>query len=318
MTPPYSVLYMVMTSPYSVLYNVMTPPSSVFTNGYGGLTSGSGKKGKTRRLNLERLGHLGAENSSSVKMHDDIGHRHLWTCHLVIGRCIGSHKVHCTPRLYWVGLANLASEPKETHSGEEYKLFWPERSEFVRMAARFGTTIIPFGAVGEDDFGQVFFDYDDQMKIPHFKNEIENGKQEAVQLRRTKGVLVKRLTSMERLQTKTTPSTNSTETSRPFLLLVWKANCNRRLMQSSFHGKGRKQELKDREKTHELYLEVKSKVERCIAYLKEKRENDPYKNLLPRLIYQATLVLTTFSLTTGLSRANIFSPSIYIYLGTFH
>ncbi|THF97329.1 hypothetical protein TEA_013084 [Camellia sinensis var. sinensis] len=39
--------------------------------------------------------------------------------------------------------------------GEEYKLFWPERSEFVRMAARFGTTIIPFGAVGEDDFGQV-------------------------------------------------------------------------------------------------------------------------------------------------------------------
>ncbi|KAL7257181.1 hypothetical protein ACSBR1_010998 [Camellia fascicularis] len=40
---------------------------------------------------------------------------------------------------------------------------------------------------------------------------------------------------------------------------------------------GRKQELKDREKTHELYLEVKSKVERCIAYLKEKRENDPYR-----------------------------------------
>lgn len=39
--------------------------------------------------------------------------------------------------------------------GEEYKLFWPERSEFVRMAAQFGTKIIPFGAVGEDDFAQV-------------------------------------------------------------------------------------------------------------------------------------------------------------------
>ncbi|KAF5947955.1 hypothetical protein HYC85_013912 [Camellia sinensis] len=34
MTPPYSVLYMVMTPPYSVLYNVMTPPSSVFTNAF--------------------------------------------------------------------------------------------------------------------------------------------------------------------------------------------------------------------------------------------------------------------------------------------
>ena len=35
--------------------------------------------------------------------------------------------------------------------GEEYRLFWPEQSEFVRMASRFGATIIPFGLVGEDD-----------------------------------------------------------------------------------------------------------------------------------------------------------------------
>lgn len=39
--------------------------------------------------------------------------------------------------------------------GEEYQLFWPERSEFVRMAARFGAKIIPFGVVGEDDICEV-------------------------------------------------------------------------------------------------------------------------------------------------------------------
>ena len=39
--------------------------------------------------------------------------------------------------------------------GEEYKLQWPEQSEFVRMAARFGAKIIPFGAVGEDDISEV-------------------------------------------------------------------------------------------------------------------------------------------------------------------
>lgn len=39
--------------------------------------------------------------------------------------------------------------------GEQYKLFWPEQSEFVRVAARFGAKIIPFGVVGEDDFGEV-------------------------------------------------------------------------------------------------------------------------------------------------------------------
>ena len=41
--------------------------------------------------------------------------------------------------------------------GEEYKLFWPEQSEFIRMAARFGAKIIPFGAVGEDDIFQVIY-----------------------------------------------------------------------------------------------------------------------------------------------------------------
>lgn len=34
---------------------------------------------------------------------------------------------------------------------EKYKLIWPEKSEFVRMAARFGATIIPFAAVGAED-----------------------------------------------------------------------------------------------------------------------------------------------------------------------
>jgi hypothetical protein len=45
----------------------------------------------------------------------------------------------------------------DNYQGEEYKLFWPEQSEFVRMAARFGAKIIPFGGVGEDDLGQVSF-----------------------------------------------------------------------------------------------------------------------------------------------------------------
>jgi hypothetical protein len=34
-------------------------------------------------------------------------------------------------------------------------LFWPQQSEFVRMASRFGATIIPFGVVGEDDLCNV-------------------------------------------------------------------------------------------------------------------------------------------------------------------
>ena len=39
---------------------------------------------------------------------------------------------------------------------EQYKLIiWPEQSELVRLAARFGAKTVLFGAVGEDDFGEV-------------------------------------------------------------------------------------------------------------------------------------------------------------------
>ncbi|XP_031265805.1 acyltransferase-like protein At3g26840, chloroplastic isoform X2 [Pistacia vera] len=154
--------------------------------------------------------------------------------------------------------------------GEEYKLFWPEQSEFVRMAARFGAKIVPFGAVGEDDIGQVVFDYDDLMKIPYFRNEINELTSEAVHLR-----------------TDASGEVANQDVHLPGILPKVPGRFY------YYFGKpietaGRKQELRDRKKCHELYLEVKSEVEKCISYLKEKRESDPYRNLLPRLIYQAT------------------------------
>ncbi|XP_019057145.1 PREDICTED: acyltransferase-like protein At3g26840, chloroplastic isoform X2 [Tarenaya hassleriana] len=41
--------------------------------------------------------------------------------------------------------------------GEEYKLFWPEDQEFVRIASRFGAKIVPFGVVGEDDIFEAIY-----------------------------------------------------------------------------------------------------------------------------------------------------------------
>lgn len=50
---------------------------------------------------------------------------------------------------------------------------------------------------------------------------------------------------------------------------------------------GREKGLRDKEEAQRLYLRVKSEVECCINYLKEKREKDPYRSILPRLLYQA-------------------------------
>ncbi|KAI6700877.1 hypothetical protein NL676_015201 [Syzygium grande] len=154
--------------------------------------------------------------------------------------------------------------------GEEYKLFWPEQSEFVRMAVKFGAKIVPFGTIGEDDFGEVFFDYDDQMKIPYFKNWIQQLTEDNGKVR----------------------SNAAGEVANQDVHLPW----IRPKVPGRFYfcfGKpietaGRKRELKDREKCHELYLQVKSEVESCMAYLREKRESDPYRSIFSRWMYRAT------------------------------
>ncbi|XVF57716.1 hypothetical protein PTKIN_Ptkin07bG0005000 [Pterospermum kingtungense] len=154
--------------------------------------------------------------------------------------------------------------------GEEYRLFWPEQSEFVRMASRFGAKIVPFGVVGEDDVGELVFDYNDQMRIPSTRDFIKELTEEVV-----------------RLRTDANGEVSNQDVHLPGVLPKLPGRFY------YYFGKpidteGRKQELRDRDKAHELYLHVKSEVERCMACLKEKREKDPYRNILPRLLYQAT------------------------------
>ncbi|KAL9241804.1 hypothetical protein vseg_015870 [Gypsophila vaccaria] len=152
--------------------------------------------------------------------------------------------------------------------GEEYQLFWPERSEFVRMAARFGAKIVPFGVVGEDDIGELVLDYEDQMKIPYLKDLIEKGSQ-TVQLRAdSEGEVANQIGYLPGVVPKL-PGRFYYYFGKPI------------------DTAGMKQELKDREKAHELYLQIKSEVEHCISFLKENREKDPYRNLASRALYHA-------------------------------
>ncbi len=49
---------------------------------------------------------------------------------------------------------------------ERYQLVWPRRSEFVRMAARHGATIVPFAAVGAEDSLELLADRRDLLGAP--------------------------------------------------------------------------------------------------------------------------------------------------------
>lgn len=52
--------------------------------------------------------------------------------------------------------------------------------------------------------------------------------------------------------------------------------------------KGRPELVKDKEEANRVYLEAKAEVEKNIAYLLKKREEDPYRNIVDRLNYGLT------------------------------
>jgi len=51
--------------------------------------------------------------------------------------------------------------------GEAYQLFWVEgRDEFVRMAAKHGAVVVPFGCVGPEDSLSLIADADELARLP--------------------------------------------------------------------------------------------------------------------------------------------------------
>lgn len=53
---------------------------------------------------------------------------------------------------------------------EKYQVFWPEKSEFVRMAARFGATIVPLASIGAEDSLSILLDSQDLSEMPVIGN----------------------------------------------------------------------------------------------------------------------------------------------------
>ncbi|KAK5837933.1 phytyl ester synthase 1, chloroplastic-like [Gossypium arboreum] len=155
------------------------------------------------------------------------------------------------------------------YKGEEYKLFWPEQPEFVRMAARFGATIVPFGTVGEDDIAELVLDYNDWMKIPVINERIKESIRDGIRIRdETDGEVGNQQLFIPGMLPKI-PGRFYYLFGKPIKL------------------KGREDLTKNREDANDLYLQVKSEVERCIDYLLKKREEDPYRSIIDRTIYGA-------------------------------
>nr|BBB44444.1 xanthophyll esterase [Calibrachoa hybrid cultivar] len=157
--------------------------------------------------------------------------------------------------------------------GEEYKVIWPERPEFIRMAARFGATIVPFGVVGEDDIAQLVLDCDDLQKIPILSDQIRRDNERAARM----GVTVRGgMTGEVANQTLYMPGLLPKIPGRFYYLFG-----------KPVHTQGRQDLLKDRAKARELYFQIRSEVQNSLNYLLNKREEDPYRSIIDRTTYRA-------------------------------
>lgn len=154
--------------------------------------------------------------------------------------------------------------------GEEYKLFWPDEPEFVRMAARFGATIVPFGGIGEDDIAKLVLDYDDLMKIPFLSDNIRRDNQRYASFNVRHGM---------------TGDVGNQPLHIPALLPKIPAGRLYYLFGKPIQT-GRDEVLEDRQKARELYLQIKSEVETNLSYLLKKRNEDPYRSIIDRIVYQ--------------------------------
>ncbi|XP_031395785.1 acyltransferase-like protein At1g54570, chloroplastic isoform X2 [Punica granatum] len=154
------------------------------------------------------------------------------------------------------------------YKGEEYKVIWPDQPEFVRMAARFGATIVPFGAIGEDDIVEYVLDYNDMMKIPFLNDYIRELTQKTIRVRDS--------------------GSGEVANDQLFLPGILPKVPGRMyyLFGKPIEIRGREEILMDKKNASELYFQIKSEVERSMAYLIKKREEDPYRNIFDRVTYR--------------------------------
>lgn len=153
---------------------------------------------------------------------------------------------------------------KSTKQGEDYRLFWPpasEGSDFARVAARFGATIVPVAAVGAEDGFEMLLDADELLALPVLGERVAEAAKRA-----PVGRPGERFVS---------PISIPKLPGRYYFLFG--APIDTRGVSPS-----------DKEACAALYTSVQAELESCVQYLLERRRSDPWEPLLPRAAVEAT------------------------------
>ena len=146
--------------------------------------------------------------------------------------------------------------------GEEYRLFWPESTDFVRIAARFNATIVPLSALGAAEGVNILLDSKEMATLPF-------GLGDRIQAR-SANVTAARF-----------GSDNESELFAP-PLVVPKGLPDRHYFMFGRPLDTTDVDPKDRAGCARLYGEIKDDMERGFADVRRAREQDPYRGSVAR------------------------------------
>ncbi|KAK3241622.1 hypothetical protein CYMTET_48630 [Cymbomonas tetramitiformis] len=191
--------------------------------------------------------------------------------------------VKATPRNYFklldAGEAVLlypggAREVAKRH-GEKYKLLWKDETDFVRLAMRFGATIVPFSAVGVDDAFDIKMDATDLLGSPVVGNTIREMLKEA---------------GLDGDDSPIDPADAVPPLATGLGGLPFVPSASRLYFHfgtpiaTDMYSKA---DIENRELCQTLYKDVQKSVADGIQELQELRADDPLRDLMPRTILSA-------------------------------
>jgi len=146
--------------------------------------------------------------------------------------------------------------------GEDYELFWPEKVDFVRIAARFNATIVPISAVGAADSANILADAEELLNLPF-------------------GLGDRLRESSENTISARFDASNSDERFVPPLVVPSIPARHYFVFGKPFDTSTI--DHSDRASCSDLYGEVKSELRRGLDDVLVAREKDPYKNFAQRV-----------------------------------
>lgn len=159
--------------------------------------------------------------------------------------------------------------------GEDYQLFWPTKTDFVRVAARFDAVVVPFGGVGADDSAQVLANFGE--------------------LRKRAEEVVPFMARSEKRSGGLMPVSESLEGGLGFPIIAPRpipaTQTNPGFGDRFYFSFGKPVDLKDvnpkdRDACAKAYSEIRGAVEQELAWLQEARQQDPYRDFAKRQLYE--------------------------------